>query len=259
MLDTLKTLLLRLYDRGLSNSGVIPWSSPIPVFGDLDAAAVATVGINPSNREFVDRFGRELDGTYRRFHTLTSLRLESWLEAKQSHLHRMWAACKMYFKRNPYDTWFRQLDGLLSGADVSYYSHASGVTHRACHLDVIPYATQCKCLLQVAGDTLCLLLRQANIRVLVLNGTSVVHRFEELADTRLVRSEMRQWDLPRRTASVRGIAYKGVLSHFDGVALKHDILVLGFNHNIQSSFGVTRGVKHAISRWISGNTARMLL
>ena len=54
---------------------MIPWSCPVPAFGDLLNSFVATLGLNPSNREFVDEEGNELEGAARRLHTLRSLSL----------------------------------------------------------------------------------------------------------------------------------------------------------------------------------------
>ncbi|MGW0454520.1 hypothetical protein [Gordonia sputi] len=65
---------------------VLEWASPVPVFGDLKTARIATVGINPSNREFVDRSGEELVGRARRLTTLTSLGLPDWTHATDTHL-----------------------------------------------------------------------------------------------------------------------------------------------------------------------------
>jgi hypothetical protein len=36
-----------------------------------------------------------------------------------------------------------------------------------------------------------------------------------------------------------------------GVQLGREVLVLGFNHNIQSSFGVTTRVRAAIRQWVA--------
>ena len=63
---------------------------------------------------------------------------------------------------------------------------------------------------------------------------------------------MPQWALPRREQSdVAGIAYKGIVQEVSGIRLRRELLVLGFNHNIQSSFGVTTQVRDAIRRWIT--------
>lgn len=251
-------LLDRLDSPAASKAGVIQWGCPVPSFGDLSGARVATVGLNPSNREFVDEFGRELEGPARRFHTLTSLRLRSWSEADSRHLRLILASCAGYFLRNPYDTWFRKLDEVVSGAKASFYDPVSEV----CHLDLIPYATRRKwteltasersSLLALAGDTLGLLLRKSEVRFLILNGRSVVEEFQEIAGIRLDREVMPSWSLPRKPQSeVRGIAYQGSLKVLSGIRLPREILVLGYNHNLQSSFGVTRAVIRGIREWIS--------
>ena len=150
------------------------------------------------------------------------------------------------------------MDKILSGTNASYYS----ATYGACHLDLIPYATSHKwteltpqqrsALLTVAGDTLGLLLRDSPVRILILNGRSVVHQFEEVTGASLESQEMPEWSLPRQsTPDVRGVAYKGVVDALSGVEFGRSILVLGFNHNLQSSFGVTTEVVSAIREWIA--------
>lgn len=259
-------LLKRLDDESLAGTGVIPWSSPVLSFGDLSRARVATLGLNPSNREFVDTEGNELDGSLRRFHTLTSLGLARWSDARSYHRSLIAESCRAYFARNPYDTWFKRLDKLIAGLKVSYYSALFG----ACHLDLVPYATaekwtaltrqQRSKLLNSAGDTLGLLLRDSPVRVLILNGRSVVEHFERVADTALERHVMHDWTLRREgDRGVTGIAYMGVLRTVGGTRLRHDMHVLGFNHNIQSSFGVTTQVTESIRGWIAGTAAASVL
>lgn len=63
---------------------------------------------------------------------------------------------------------------------------------------------------------------------------------------------MPSWTLPRSNDSgVKGVSYIGVLKEVAGIKLNNEILVLGFNHNIQSSFGVTKEVKTAIKTWVA--------
>jgi hypothetical protein len=107
-------------------------------------------------------------------------------------------------------------------------------------------------LLAIAADTLALLLRDSPVRILILNGKSVVDQFQEMTGVRLERQEMQGWALPRqKTPDVPGFAYKGVVNTLSGVELRNQILVLGYNHNIQSSFGVTSVVIHAIHNWVA--------
>jgi hypothetical protein len=212
MEKTLATLLGHLEDTAIAASSVIPWSCPVPSFGDLACSKVATLGLNPSNREFVDEEGKELDGPQRRFHTLKSLGLTRWSDAEARHLGLISDSCRTYFRRNPYDKWFGKLNRIISGTKASYYGPGSEARHptlfldpaapteKACHLDLIPYATACKwaelnnsqrsSLLMAAGDTLGLLLRESPIRLIVLNGQAVVEEFQDMAGMRLDKEVM---------------------------------------------------------------------
>lgn len=255
---TVATLLCRLDRAAALGTDVIEWGCPVPSFGDLSTARVATVGLNPSNREFVDHMGQELAGQFRRFHTLASLGLPSWLDADARHLRPILVSCQEYFARNPYDAWFKRLEFVVSGANASFYGPASN----ACHLDLIPFATMRKwteltarqrsLLLSVSADTLALLLRESPVRVIVLNGRSVVDHFQSVAGLKLDREQIPGSTLPRATKpDVGGYGFRGIARSLSGIPLQHEILILGYNHNLQSSFGITRGVIDAIRTWLS--------
>jgi len=260
----LATLVKCLDYRKLPATTVIPWSSPIPSFGDLSRSKVATLGLNPSNREFVDGAGHELDGPHRRFHTLKSLGLRRWGDANARDLRLIIDSCFGYFRRNPYDEWFGKLDYVMSGTRASYYESSV----RACHLDLVPYATTLKwtalanakrmSLLATAGSTLGTLLRDSPVRLLILNGRFVVKRFEEVAGVRLEKRVMPEWSLSRQRRPVVGVAYSGAIRKLGGVILEREIVALGFNHNIQSSFGVTRAALSGIRQWIAQAASRVL-
>jgi hypothetical protein len=264
MQKTISNLVKRLQNSTFSDTNVIPWSSPVPSFGDWSKSKVATVGLNPSNREFIDLSGKELDGEYRRLHTLRSLGLKRWSDADTEHINLIVDSCRHYFTRNPYDGWFKKLDYIISGTKASYYNTSS----HACHLDLIPYATACKwtfltkrqrtTLLTNAGDTLGMLLADSPIRLLILNGKSVIEHFEEITGMHLKKERMKNWSLPRKSKShVMGFAYKGLVRDFPGIRLEKGVCVLGFNHNIQSSFGVTRQVVDSIQDWIASEAVEM--
>lgn len=264
MLQTLETLVKRLDHPSISQANVIPWGCPVPAFGDVSKAKIATLGLNPSNREFVDSRGTELDGSSRRFHTLRSLGLRRWSNAETKHLSLINEACHRYFANNPYDLWFRSLDDIISGTKTSFYAMSAP----ACHLDLIPYATSCKwtdlsarqrsALLDVAGDTLGLLLRDSPVRLLILNGQTVVGNLERITGVSLEKRTVRQWTLPRASGNgVSGHAYTGLITEIAEVRLRRPITVLGYNHNIQSSFGVTREVKNSIRDWISRTASKV--
>jgi hypothetical protein len=154
---------------------------------------------------------------------------------------------------------------VLSATGTSFYDGL----FPACHLDLIPFATACKWtelesaqrtrLLRIAGDTLALLIQHSPVRLLVINGQSVVDHFQQLAGIRLERLDMPEWTLPRLSGvGVAGVAYRGFVDELSGLPLSNRVLVLGYNHNLQSSFGVTNEVIGAIRRWV-GMQAREAL
>ena len=262
---TLTTLIDRLDSEVLKGTEVIPWGCPVPSFGDPSYSKLATLGINPSNREFVDKLGMELQGKNRRLHTLGSLGLTSWSSADARHLGLILEACRTYFAKNPYDIWFRKLDFVLSGANVSFYDEPS----TACHFDLIPFATESKwsgltkrqqsTLIKVAGDALGLILRDSQVRVLVLNGSTVVKGFELISGKRLKSEPMATWSLTRKSnRDVPGKAFKGTVDEFAGVHLDRAVMVIGYNHNLQGSFGVSTEVLRAIKSWVAQTVEREL-
>jgi hypothetical protein len=247
----------------LEKLSVIPWACPVPYFGNLDMAKLATVGLNPSNREFVNANGDELSGNERRFPTLASLNLQCWSQVSEEQLNAIDNACSKYFFGNPYDAWFRALDKLIVGSEHSFY----GMFAKACHLDLCPFATTTKwgelagtsrqALLRAGGDFLGNLIAKSDIRTLVLNGQTVIRTFESLFQVKLEALKMEDWTLPRtRGDGVTGFSYFGKLSHIGNLPLNREILVLGYSHNIQSSFGVTNKVRESIASWISSITKR---
>ena len=254
----LATLLNRMDSAELAGTSVIKWGAPVPSFGDLSSSLVATVGLNPSNREFVDDAGQELCNADRRFHTLGSLGLSAWSDADTRHLQLILRSCCMYFQNNPYDKWFKKLDQIVCGTAASFYADL----YPACHLDLIPYATSAKwtdldqrertVLLNATADALGLLLRDSPVRVVILNGKTVVQQFQYATGVELDEKEMPTWSLPRESGNnIAGFAYMGNIHQLAGVRLNRDILVLGYNHNIQSSFGVTTEAIRAIRDWVA--------
>jgi hypothetical protein len=261
--ETLSYLTANLASSTLIETNVIPWGCPVPSFGDISGSVIATLGINPSNREFVDESGNELDGPLRRLPTLKSLGLSSWAESTSTHNELILNAGCNYFHKNPYNAWFETLEKILSGANASYYDNSLfKSSFRACHLDLIPYATACKwtdlsstqkaLLLQISGSTLGLLLRHSQIRLLILNGRTVVESLQKITSIEFDRQEMAGWELPRMSKeSVRGYSYFGRVSEISGIELAQPVTVIGFNHNLQSSFGVTSKVRLHIREWVA--------
>jgi hypothetical protein len=256
MYASMTTFVDRLDRMQTQPGSLLSWGCPVPFFGDLSSARFATVGINPSNREFMDVRGRELQGDQRRLPTLRSLGLTRWGEANALHLREILEACALYFHRNPYDRWFGVLEHVFEPSGLSFY----GRNPSACHIDLVPFATRTKWtllpgderrrLLASTSDALGLLLRDSNVEVLMLNGRSVVDHFELLTNVQLDCSAMESWNLRRGDSpTVRGFAYAGIVHQVGGVPLRRRLRVYGYNHNLQSSFGISRRVVSSIGRW----------
>ncbi|QRM90980.1 hypothetical protein FG167_07310 [Lacinutrix sp. WUR7] len=247
-----------LTDADIKYADVIPWSTPIYSFGNISNSKIATLGINPSNREFEDLNGVELNGNNRRFHTLKSLKINSWTEIDSAKTNYIKTLCDEYFSRNPYDQWFKKLDYLISGSSYSYYFPST----EACHLDLIPYATSKKWsdlrpnqkhfLLDKSSLLLGHLLKNSSINYLILNGSTVIKTFEQISDVTFRKELQTDWVLNRKNGkNVNGYSFEGDVNKIGGIKLKQAIKVFGFNHNIQSSFGVTSIVQKSIRNWLS--------
>ena len=108
-------------------------------------------------------------------------------------------------------------------------------------------------LLEANRDALLRVVGNSPLRVLVLNGAGVVRGFERAFGTCLTRRQMPAWNLSRSSGrDVVGYAYEGILDGLSDIGnTDHRVLVLGFNHNIQGSFGVSDSVVSAIGGWIA--------
>lgn len=264
LLDEVVALLALLKEGSPIALGAIPWASPVVSFGDPASSKVATLGLNPSNLEFVGREGEQLLGSKSRFESLGSLGATSWNEVGQVGAVQILQSCQDYFFRNPYDHWFKRLDRVLVETGASYYTRLG---ESACHLDLVPFATADKWsalsrehrmgLIALGVPSLVRTLCASDTRVLVLNGSAVVREFSQLLPVDSLQSNVEpSWTL--QAGRVQGIAYAGRISEVGGIPLRRELMVLGFNHNIQSSFGVTTEVVSNIASWIGRQTTGVL-
>ena len=207
MMKSTITTLVNQFHNVSNGTNAIYWAPPIPAFGDPSRAHVATIGLNPSVREFVDMRGKELIGIQRRFPTLYSLGLNNWEEANDVHLEEIADACRQYFQRNPYDGWFSRLEFLIQETNMSFYCNKNHATH----LDLVPYTTAEKwadlsqkdkrILIEASRKVFGMLLRETPVNLLILNGMSVIRTFQTLSDVKLRREEEPKWLLPRKTGT----------------------------------------------------------
>ena len=236
---------------------VITWASPVISFGDYKRSYIATMGLNPSNRECLDVKGNELTGHHKRFHTLSSLNINSWANLDKSGFELIEKSWNEYFQLNPYVEWFKDMDLIISGTNNSLFD----INSRACHLDLIPFATykkwayltkaQQKSLLKISAEIIKDVLLNSDIKIIVLNGRSVVDNFQKMMNVNLMAQERSEWSLKRNGGKqVKGIAYCGVLNSIQNIPLNREIRILGYNHNLQSSFGITNELRYSIKDWI---------
>jgi len=237
--------------------GAIPWASPVLAFGDPINSRVATLGLNPSNLEFVDRHGNELHAPHHRFESLSTLQVGSWGDVASRGVRSVWQACENYFYGNPYNQWFKRLEKLLVGTGASYYTSLGA---KACHLDLVPFATAEKWssltnkeraqLIELGTPSLVQTIIASDIRVLILNGSAVVREFSRLVPGESLEARtMSSWSL--QGGRIPGVGYIGRVSQLGGLELDRELLVLGYNHNIQSSFGVTSEAVSYMAAWIA--------
>jgi hypothetical protein len=164
---------------------VLPRSLPVVSFGDPNQATVATLSLNPSWREFESASGVWLEGSQRRLASLVSLGVSDPRELDDEQVATVVAECAAYFRGpNWYRGWFHWLESLLSASGAGSYFDGT-----ACHLDLVQWATKpaqgelpagvWERLVDQDGDFLRWQLRNSNVRVLLLNGASVVRWLQE--------------------------------------------------------------------------------
>lgn len=221
---------------------VIPWSPPVVAFGAFRTAWLASIGINPSVREFCDEDGRELVKD-RRLPTFRSLAIERLEGTPPSVAEKIVEECESYFAptRKPYP-WFNALERIFAGAGGSYRDGT------ACHLDLVPWATERvwkratpkrpaltaaarKKLLSDGVPFLLAQLEQENITALVVNGAAVIKELR-----RHTPIELRELPSIHHGCGTR--VFSGELRRTKVVA---------WTVNVQSSRNVTNELKQAIA------------
>lgn len=248
MHDSLPDYIVCRVRRGAPlNCDVVPGSTPVLSFGNARFASTATLGLNPSRREFLDDNGAELTGSSRRLATLYSLGLEDLSRASEEAIRQVVEDCSAYFQRKPYQPWFDQLESVLRAAGASYYDLS------ACHLDLVQWATDPtwsrlprsvrEQLLVADGGFLLQQLRNEHIRLLLVNGMTPVRQLKRLASLTLVEQH------PLSVCSYQPTRlFVGNL--FDR------ILVVGWSTNLQSSFGVTNELRRRLAERVADIVAR---
>jgi len=136
-----------LYERLRSEPSPlsVPGSLPVLFFGDLFAARCATISLNPSPQEYLDRAGLELQGADRRFETLTSLNARSRAELTDSQCDQAIQTMRDYYQPGrPVYRWFRSFLHLADGIGLDW-AFPGFVDSAICHsfIEWHPFSGRC--------------------------------------------------------------------------------------------------------------------
>lgn len=116
--------------------GIIAGSTPVISFGDFTEARVATLGINPSSREFLSN-GKLIESSKKRLVDFEVLDSKVSYPLTRDQASQVWEGCIRYFNTgNTYWSWFRPLENLLKATGGLSYKDGG-----VCHLDLSPWAT----------------------------------------------------------------------------------------------------------------------
>jgi hypothetical protein len=193
-------------------------SLPILFFGDAPAARLLTVGLNPSDQEYVDTQGTELNGERRRFHTLASLEASARGELTEMQCDRAIEMMRGYFTPGqPVFRWFRPLSRVVEAMGASF------VGRSAAHLDLVQESTTPVWSSLSKEDQAVLLaadraflrwqLSDLQARVVACNGATVLRAVIDLTDAVVVNAGALQrlrWTVARaRPGTGRVVAVVG--------------------------------------------------
>lgn len=245
MYDKIRELLDTVEDS--ASDLIIKDYAPILYFGDIMNSRIATVGLNPSDKEYYDSLGQSYD----RFFNKENLQVDSWSNISNEKIDQIKNSFDFYFNHRPYKNWFNRLEDLLVDGQFSYYFPYNNIVH----LDIIPVATKDKWgslsfseqdfLINQFGNYLEYLITESYIEVCILNGQGVVDNFQKVFGQLIDKKYVEQWNIKTKNKVVKGKSYRTILKAKD-----KKILVLGFNHNIQSSFGVSKEIIASIRSWL---------
>jgi hypothetical protein len=139
MMNTEPEIVLWRINRPHKSWCVVPRTTPVPFFGNIEVARCITIGINPSFNEFLSYNEELLVGKNKRledFETLSINEDDYYEHVGLENAVKIYASCISYFKRNPY-SWFQKIEDTVNAAfDCSYYNDS------AAHLDLVQWATK---------------------------------------------------------------------------------------------------------------------
>jgi len=223
---------------------VLPESLPVVAFGDPDQAVVATLSLNPSWMEFQDQDGMWLEGSRRRLASLNSLGVSDPRELDDEQVASVVSESNGYFLGpNWYRGWFHWLESMLTVSGAGSYFDST-----ACHLDLVQWATKpaqgdlpadvWQRLVEEDRDFLRWQLSHTNVRVLFLNGASVVEWFRVAGLVDHFEADSLPYETRSGRAELR--VYK---------ADAEGVLVLGWNRPLAGALSTDGRLK--LGQWLA--------
>ena len=241
-----KEILKRIKSSYPGKDLVVHQSTPVLSFGDFQNAGIFTLGINPSNLEFVDKKGELLKNKLRRLQTLSSLKASDCTSLSQKQSMKVFDGCIDYFNRRPYN-WFDKFGPIIEAIGHSFYSPPF-----AAHVDLVQWATKTKwgkissgeqkMLIQEGRSFLEYQLQSENVHTILLNGRTVINAFHDWSNVKLEYSSL---NLQKGGELVTGF--------YD-----NRIRIIGWSVNIQSSWGVTSEDISKLALIVRNNTHKKM-
>lgn len=130
---------MRLYERlrRQPSASTVAGTLPVLFFGDLFNAAVASVGLNPSDQEYLSKDGALLAGPAQRFATTNTLRAVDRPSLSDEQCASAIEWMRDYYEpgKPVYGSWFNALSRVIEGFGANFRDRSSA------HLDLVQEST----------------------------------------------------------------------------------------------------------------------
>ena len=229
------------------NMAIVKQSIPVPFFGNIETSKVATISINPSNKEFEDDNKNLLRGSDKRFVDRDVLKVNDTDYLSKENADAVYDSLINYFDHNPYMRWFGPLEKYVGNMFDCFYSKGTMV-----HLDIYPWATQNKWDDKIYKDTdkqralkdynlLKDILLAKEFKYIYINGNMVKKQIENYFG--ITFSEIRSGVQISKNKKAERIIYQAKLA--GGTVL------IGSSCYIQNSYGTDlKNLHDALSQYI---------
>jgi len=231
-----KRILEYLQKPLLPEMCIVEQSIPVLFFGNIETATYATLGINPSKQEFLDKNDVLLSSKEKRFvdRSILQKRDDECLSVIEAR--KVYESLLQYFdeSHNPYTRWFNVLNNLLEDMGYSYYNGS------LVHLDITPWATNPtwneldkkikELLIDEGVKCLNIILESSKITSVLINGRSPMKYIEN----RICKmNHVDQLNIGSVSCEIKTGIFQGKI-------------FIGWSTNLQSSFGVSTVFKSVL-------------